>query len=101
MHKTGCCVQNEPFCYGNKELGRDLGAAGGGKELLYLQGPAFVVLRVDPGSQRELGDEDLGGLGEQHGGFCTDHLPKKKKIKDYFEFYHSIPTAPRGVSSRE
>lgn len=42
--------------------------------LHYLKGPAFVVLCVDPGSKSQLCDKDLGCLGEEHRGFCTDHL---------------------------
>lgn len=40
----------------------------------YLKSTALVVLRVDPGSKSQLRDKNLGCLGEEHRGFCTDHL---------------------------
>ena len=40
----------------------------------HLQGASLVVLGVDPGSQSELRDEDLGCLGEQHRSLSADHL---------------------------
>ena len=43
-------------------------------DVVSLQSPPLVVLRVDPGPHRQLVDEDLGGFGEQDGRLGRDHL---------------------------
>lgn len=40
----------------------------------YLKSPALIILCMDPGSKSQLCDKNLGCLGKQHRGFCTDHL---------------------------
>lgn len=42
--------------------------------LHYLKGTTLVVFCVDPGSKSQLSDKDLGCLGKENRGFCTDHL---------------------------
>lgn len=39
-----------------------------------LKSLALVLLCVDPGPKSQLCDKNLGFLGKQHRGFCTDHL---------------------------
>mmetsp|Transcript_73428 Transcript_73428/g.177638 ORF Transcript_73428/g.177638 Transcript_73428/m.177638 type:complete len:307 (-) Transcript_73428:42-962(-) len=43
------------------------------RDVVPLQRPPFVLLAVDPRPQRELEDEHLARLGEQHGRLRRDH----------------------------
>ena len=41
--------------------------------ILLLQRPPLILLRIAPRAQRELQDEHLARLGKEHGCFGTDH----------------------------
>ena len=51
----------------------DVGARDGRGDVVPLQGAALVLLGVQPGPDGELEDEELAGLGEQHGRLGGDH----------------------------
>lgn len=64
----------------------------------YLESPALVVLRVDPGSQSQLRDKDLGRLGKEHGGFRTDHLQQTQASLSAAARHSSQPVGPHLTS---
>merc|ERR1712078_948100 len=51
----------------------DVRLGDGRRNVVALQRPALVLLRVDPRAQRELEDEHLARLGEEHRGLRRDH----------------------------
>jgi hypothetical protein len=53
---------------------KDVRLRDGSCDVVPLQRPPLVLLRVDPRAQRELQNEHLARLGKEHRGFCTDHL---------------------------